>query len=104
MNKAAIYIRYNKPIEDMQLEELLNYAKDNNLDLYKVYKDVCSGIIPNPPGLTNLIKNSHEFDTLLVYSFNRISRNIKYFYDVKNKLQNSNVNIISLKEGAVLWE
>lgn len=102
MNKAAIYIRYNKPIEDMQLEELLNYAKDNNLDLYKVYKDICSGIIPNPPGLTDLIKNSNEFDTLLVYSFNKISRNIKYFYDVKTKLQNSNVNIISLKEGAIL--
>lgn len=101
-NKAAIYIRYNKPIEDIQLEELLNYAKENNLDLYKVYKDVCSGILPNPPGLTDLIKNSHEFDTLLVYSFSRISRNFKYFYAVKNKLQNSNVNIISLKEGAIL--
>lgn len=101
-NKAAIYIRYNKPMEDIQLEELLNYAKENNLDLYKVYKDVCSGILPNPPGLTDLIKNSHEFDTLLVYSFSRISRNFKNFYSVKNKLQNANVNIISLKEGAIL--
>lgn len=101
-NKVAVYVRYNKPEEEIQLEELLNYAKSNNLDLYKVYKDICSGILPNPPGLTDLIKNSHEFDTLLVYSFSRISRNFKYFYDVKNKLQNSNVNIISLKEGAVL--
>ena len=101
-NKVAIYIRYNKPVEDIQLEELLNYAKKNNLDLYKVYKDICSGILPNPPGLTDLIKNSHEFDTLLVYSFSRISRNFKNFYSVKNKLQNANVNIISLKEGAIL--
>lgn len=101
-NKVAVYIRYNKPEEEVQLEELLNYAKNNNLDLYKVYKDVCSGILPNPPGLTDLIKNSHEFDTLLVYSFSRISRNFKHFYAVKNKLQDSNVNIISLKEGYVL--
>ena len=102
MNKTAIYIRYNKPIEDMQLEELLNYAKRNNLDLYKVYTDVCSGIIPNPPGLTNLVKDAHNFNSLLVYSLDRISRNYKYFHDIKTKLSTTNVNIISLKEGAVL--
>lgn len=100
-NKVAIYIRHNKPIEDMQLEELLNYAKENNLDLYKVYTDVCSGIIPNPPELTNLIKNSNKFSTVLVYSLDRISRNYKYFYDVKTKLLNSNVKILSLKEGII---
>lgn len=101
-NKVAIYIRYNKPIEDMQLEELLNYAKENNLDLYNVYKDISSGIIPNPPELTNLINNSHKFNTLLVYSVDRISRNFKYFHDVKAKLTKNNVNIISLKEGCIL--
>lgn len=101
-NKVAIYIRYNKPTEEIQLEELLNYVKENNLDLYKVYTDICSGIIPNPPELTNLIRNSHNFNSLLVYSVDRISRNYKYFYDVKTKLFNSNVNIISLKEGAVI--
>ena len=101
-NKVAVYIRYNKPVKDIQLEELLNYTKENNLDLYKVYKDISSGIVPNPPGLTNLIKDTSKFDTLLVYSFSRISRNIKYFNEVKTKLSKSNVNIISLKEGAIL--
>ena len=101
MKRAAVYIRYNKPIEDMQLEEILNYAKKKNLYIYQVNKDVCSGLTYNPPGLNNLINASHNFDSLLVYSSSRISRNYKYFQETKTKLLKSNVNIISLKEGAI---
>lgn len=101
-NKVAIYIRYNKPVENIQLEEVVNYAKENNLDLYKIYIDVCSGIIPNPPELTKLIKEAKNFDKVLIHSLDRISRNINYFHEVKAKLVKSNVNIISLKEKLVL--
>ena len=100
-NKVAVYIRYNKPVKDIQLEELLNYVEENNLDLYKVYTDICSGITPNPPELINCIKNLNEFNTLLVYSLDRISRNMQYFYNVKASLLKSNVNIISLKAGVI---
>lgn len=102
MNKVAIYMRYNKSVEDMQLEGFLEYAKEKELDLYKVYSDICSGYISSPPALTNLINDSNKFDTLLVYSLDRISRSANIFYDVKNKLRKANVNIISLKEGVIL--
>ena len=103
-NKVAIYIRYNKSVEKMQLEEVVNYAKKNNLDLYKIYIDISSGILPNPPELTKLINESRNFDKLLIHSIDRISRNIKYFYDVKNKLYKNNVKIISVKENLLIWE
>lgn len=100
--KAAIYIRYNQPTEKMQLEEVVNYAKKNNLDLYKIYIDVCSGTLPNPPELTKLIKEANNFDKLLIHSLDRISRNMQCFHDVKDKLSKSNVNIISVKERLVI--
>lgn len=101
-NKVAIYIRYNKPEKNIQLEEVINYVKENNLDLYKIYIDICSGIVPNPPQLTNLIKDANKFDKLLIHSLDRISRNIDYFHSVKAQLLKSNVNIISLKEKVVI--
>lgn len=97
-NKVAVYIRYNQSVEKMQLEEILNYAKENNLDLYKIYIDVCSGIIPDPPQLTKLIKEANNFDKVIIHSLDRISRNMNYFNNVKSKLLSSNVNIISVKE------
>lgn len=96
--KAAVYIRYNKPAEDIRLEEFLNYAKENELDLYKIYIDLCSGLEPNPPKLKNLIKEAKNFDKLLVYRFDRISRNVKLFHEIKDELAKSNVKIYSLKE------
>lgn len=101
-NKVAVYIRYNKPIEDIQEEAFINYAKNNNLDLYKVYVDICSGVMKNPPELTKMLNDSDNFDTLLVHSLDRISRNATKFYEVKKKLYNSNVNIFSLKEGLII--
>lgn len=97
-NKVAVYIRYNKSVEKMQLEETLNFAKANGLDLYKIYIDVCSGLASNPPELTKLIKEAKNFDKVLVYSLDRISRNVTKFREIQENLIKSNVNIYSVKE------
>lgn len=82
MKRAAIYIRISTQLQhaDRQHEELTAYAKSNNLEVVKIYKDVVSGFKDENEReqLNQLLQDSENnlFDVILFSEFSRLSRKV----------------------------
>jgi len=80
--KAVGYIRIST-CEDkqkygfnVQLEAIKSYCKREGFNLIEVYKDEKSGSSLNRSGIQDLLKNKDDFQVVLVYKIDRLSRSV----------------------------
>lgn len=103
---AVAYIRVSKEREDMithdtQLDKIKQYCRLHNIDLVKVYQDIdYSGRSTNRPEFQLLFSELHniEPDYLIVYKLDRFVRSVKDFHQHIEKLENSNVSLVSITQ------
>ena len=111
LNKVAIYTRLSKEDGDKELEQesesiqnqknmLINYALDNNWNIYDIYCDEdFSGIDSTRPDFNRLLKDaeSKKFDIILCKSQSRFTRDSIYVEDyLHNKFGQWNIRFMSL--------
>lgn len=109
MRRIAIYSRKSKftgqgDSMENQIEMCKNYINNtmgNNNVEFTIYEDegFSGGNMDRPEFkkmLTSAVKN--EFDTLICYRLDRISRNVADFSNLVQKLQELNIDFISIKE------
>lgn len=80
--KCAIYGRvsshkqYKRGDLKHQIHILTDYARDHHLDIYKIYKDVGSGLNTKRKGLWRLLKDAkdHRFSLILLNYKDRLTR------------------------------
>lgn len=107
--KAAIYVRVSTLEQaeegyslDEQIDKLNKYCEIKNWSIYKVYKDGgYSGSNTDRPGLNELINDAKQrnFDTVLVYKLDRLSRSQKdTLYLIEDVLATNNIAFVSLSE------
>lgn len=110
--KVAIYTRVSTPKPDPaaltfdqrpEIQELpiRQMCERNGWDVYKVYSDRVDGTKQNRPGLDAMMAEveTHMFDTVAVWRFDRLARNLKHLLAIKDKLDEWSVDLISHQEG-----
>lgn len=106
MKKAVIYARYssakqNEQSIEGQLEACLKYAKENDFFVVKQYIDrKQSGRTDKRFEFQKMITDAYSknFDFIIVYQYDRFSRNRRHSINYKYELSKLGINIISITE------
>jgi DNA invertase Pin-like site-specific DNA recombinase len=102
--RVAIYGRVSTSGQstDIQLQECRQYAKRCGYQVIGEYCDTISGTTGKDDrvALTRLLNDafSRQFDTVLVYSIDRVGRSLKNCLDLLETLKSHRTNFISLRE------
>lgn len=103
---AAIYARYSSTAQndasiEQQVAECEQYAQMHNLAIVSRYEDrAISGRSDKRPGFQRLLRaaDRHEFQVVLAYKSNRISRNMQSALNYVQRLENAGVRVVYAKE------
>jgi site-specific DNA recombinase len=105
MKKAVAYIRVSSTSQEdnTSLENQLNKisltCQLEDLELVKVYRDVCSGKdIKKRPGLNQMLNDIDTYDTVVVFKIDRLARRLLNAVTIGDKLINNNKNLVSVTE------
>lgn len=107
-NKAVIYARFSSEMQrnhesiDLQVDACKAYAKKNDLDIIEVYQDeAISGTKSTErTNFMKMIKDAENglFTKVIIYKYNRFSRNMKIALDFESQLEDLGVTLISATE------
>lgn len=107
-NRAAIYCRVSTEEQakgdftslDSQEKILINFAKSHNLKVYKVYQDAASGENLNRSAYNQMMNDAEDgkFKCIMVTRLDRISRNLKDFLNLSDKLDILGISLKSHSE------
>ena len=82
----------------VQEEAIKEYCKKEGLDLVNIYRDEKSGKTLNRSGIKELLKNREEFQVVVIYKIDRLSRSVLDLLKiVREKLDGKEV--VFVKEG-----
>lgn len=103
---AAVYARYSSHSQndasiEQQLAECEEYAKSHNYKIIATYADrAMSGRSDRRPEFQKMLRaaEKREFQIVLAYKSNRISRNMLHALSYEDKLAQYGVNVIYCKE------
>lgn len=80
---------------DKYIEQLKEYGVDDD----KIYKDVITGTKMDREGLTRLLEDVNEGDTVIIPDMTRLGRSTIDLLNIVDKLKDKGVHLKSLKEG-----
>ena len=103
---TAIYARYSSSVQndasiEQQIAECRDYANQHGLVVVATFEDrAISGKRDNRPGLQRMLRaaDRHEFQVLLAYKSNRISRNMTNALRYEERLSRAGVRVVYCKE------
>lgn len=102
MKRVILYLRVSSPEQHthIQKQQCIEYVKANNYKLIDIIEEKKSGYKNNENRflytfIQNL-KNTNNFDTLLIYSYDRFSRNLIDGLEMINALENKNIVVESV--------
>jgi len=104
MKHVAIYGRVSTSSQstDIQLEECRAYAQRCGYQVIGEYCDAISGTTgqDDRPELTRLLEDAfaRKFDTVVVYSIDRLGRSLKHCLDILESLKMHRTDFISIKQ------
>lgn len=100
--KVAIYTRISTIHQktDSQDNEIEEFVKRHDYEIYKKYHDTLSGTKDSRPALKELMHDASKkkFDIVLVYKFDRFARSLKFLVDSLEVFRILNIDFISIKE------
>lgn len=101
--KIAIYYRTSTTRQDLsvQKEKCRELAKNRGFEIVKEYEDFgFSGKNRTRPNFNLMLSDVFhgEIDAILIYSFSRISRNLRDLLNILYELQERKISLISIKE------
>ena len=102
MKRAALYLRVSTVDQnlDTQLLDLRQMAAQRGLQIINEYRDQISGVKARRPGLGDLMRDARrgKFDTILVWSCDRIARSTRHLLEVLDEFNRLNIEFISFRE------
>ena len=105
MKRAAFYVRVSTPEQNpqTQLRELREYAERRGLTVAQEHEYVdhgFGGAKARRPALDRMLGDARRrrFDTLVVWSCDRLARSTKHFLQVLDELDSCEVQFVSLRE------
>jgi DNA invertase Pin-like site-specific DNA recombinase len=103
MKRAGFYVRVSTVDQhpETQLRELREYAERRGLNIAGEYVDHgFGGAKARRPALDRMLEDARRrrFDTLIVWSCDRLARSTKHFLQVLDELDSCGVQFVSLRE------
>jgi DNA invertase Pin-like site-specific DNA recombinase len=102
MKRAVLYTRISTADQNAttQLLDLRQLAAQRGYEVVAEFSDVISGAKSRRPGLDQLMRDARRgrFDTVMVWSFDRIARSVTHFLQVLDQLNHMEVEFISYRE------
>ena len=101
--KVALYIRVSKDEQktDRQHDDLKKYCADNGHDIVAIFEDKQSGLRRIRSSLTELLGRVNEFEAVIVWSYDRLTRDDMQALELKYYFKSCNVRLISFTEGEI---
>ncbi len=100
--RVAIYTRVSTldQSNEGQKHELLEYAKNRDWRITRIYSDKISGLKSSRPALDSMLTDAkyRRFDILLVWRIDRLGRSVSHLLAVLESLRALDVEFISLSE------
>ena len=102
MKRVVLYVRVSSIDQhpETQLCDLRPQAAARGYEIVGQYSDTISGSKAKRPGLDQLMSDARRgrFDVMLVWSFDRVARSVKYFLEVLDELNHLNIALVSFRE------
>lgn len=104
MKRTAIYCRVStkEQTTENQKRDLIRYCEQRELAIVQIFEDQgISGTKQNRPSLDDMMTKARrgEFDTVLVWKFDRFARSTKHLISALEEFQSLNIDFISFNEG-----
>ena len=99
MEKVALYIRVSTQDQTTLNQELLlkEYCKNNNYEIYQIYKDEgVSGAKTSRAGLDLMLQDMRQrkFDAIIVWKLDRLGRSTQHLLQILEEVKNKEVRLI----------
>ncbi|GLI54526.1 hypothetical protein PM10SUCC1_00410 [Propionigenium maris DSM 9537] len=106
IKRVAVYIRVSTTMQDeigsleIQKKKMLSYCKEQNYEIFEVYEDIMSGASSKRKAFKRLetILSLKQFDAVVVWSSDRLSRNLLTRLIFLNELTKHDIAFISVTE------
>ncbi len=100
--KIAIYCRVSTEDQDNDKQEdiILEFCKNFNHDIFRVYKDVISGSTSSRPAFNELLEDMRQrrFDCIAVTKLDRMGRSLKHLLSLFDEFQSKNIHFIAVTQ------
>jgi DNA invertase Pin-like site-specific DNA recombinase len=100
--KAAIYCRVSTEEQDADKQEYIikDYCQRNNIEIYKVYKDVISGKTTSRPAFNQLLEDmrQREFGVIIVTKLDRIGRSLGHLISMFEEFNKRGIHFIAVTQ------
>lgn len=97
--KVAIYCRVSTQEQDADKQEAicLDYAKRQNHEIYKIYKDIISGTKSSRPEFNMLLDDMrhNKFDAIIVTKLDRLGRSLQHLLSLFNEFNIRGIHFIA---------
>lgn len=97
--KAAIYARVSTEEQDADKQDIIcqEYCKRNNIEVYKVYKDVISGTTTSRPEFNKMLEDmrQYHFNAIVVTKLDRIGRSLQHLLSLFDEFKSKGVEFIA---------
>ena len=106
--RIAVYIRVSKDRFEQksslknQKDMFIQFAEDNNYEIYDFYTDIASGTLENRAALDKLLKDAQEnkFDMIVSKEISRLARNAEFAFKLKRITEDYNIDLMTA-DGAI---
>jgi site-specific DNA recombinase len=100
--KVAIYCRVSTEEQDADKQETtaLEYCKRQGFEVFKVYKDICSGAKTSRPNFDELLKDMRlmSFNCIMVTKLDRMGRSLQHLLSLFDEFNNKGVQFIAITQ------
>lgn len=102
MIKVAIYCRVSTEEQDADKQESMckDYCLRNNLEVYKVYKDIISGKTTSRPSFNQLLEDMRKckFSCIMVTKLDRIGRSLQHLLSLFEEFSKRGINFTAITQ------
>jgi len=100
--KVAIYCRVSTEDQNLKNQEklCLDFCKNKNYEVTKIYNDVISGASSSRPALNRLLDDmrKYSFRAIIVTKLDRIGRSLQHLLSLFDEFQNKKVEFIAVTQ------
>lgn len=97
--KGAIYCRVSTEEQHNDKQEEINreYCKRNNIEIYKIYKDIISGATSSRPNFNRLLEDMRhfKFDIIIVTKLDRLGRSLQHLLSLIDEFNRKGINFVA---------
>ena len=100
--KTAIYCRVSTEEQDADKQEYIcqEHCKRNDIEVYKVYKDIMSGAKTSRPSFNELLNDMREykFNCILVTKLDRMGRSLQHLLSLFDEFERKKVGFVAVTQ------